>query len=43
LQPIRDEFNLNDTLSELIVGATTFGAIFGGLFAGFVSALQPLT
>jgi hypothetical protein len=37
LQPIRDEFQLNDVLSELIVGATTLGAIIGGLFAGFVS------
>jgi len=46
LQPIRDEFNLNDTLSELVVGATTFGAIFGGLFAGICSdrfGRKPIT
>jgi hypothetical protein len=36
LQPLRDELQLNDVQSELIVGATTFGAIIGGLFAGFV-------
>ncbi|KAJ2960039.1 hypothetical protein NQZ79_g4569 [Umbelopsis isabellina] len=50
LQPIKDEFDLNDTTSEIVVGATTLGAIFGGLFAGiyinsqlclFVS--QPIT
>ncbi|KAI8579226.1 hypothetical protein K450DRAFT_243384 [Umbelopsis ramanniana AG] len=46
LQPIRDEFQLNDVLSELIVGATTLGAIIGGLFAGFCSdrvGRKPIT
>ncbi|KAI8339918.1 general substrate transporter [Chlamydoabsidia padenii] len=34
LQPIQDEFHLSTVDKELIVGATTFGAIFGGFFAG---------
>ncbi|RCH81887.1 myo-inositol transporter [Rhizopus azygosporus] len=31
---IKEEFHLSKTQSELVVGATTFGAIFGGFFAG---------
>ena len=34
---IKDEFDLSNTQRELVVGATTFGAIFGGFFAGLVS------
>jgi SP family myo-inositol transporter-like MFS transporter 13 len=37
LQPIQDEFGLDTVKKELVVGATTFGAIFGGFFAGMVS------
>lgn len=46
LQPIKDEFDLNDTTSEIVVGATTLGAIFGGLFAGICSdrfGRKPIT
>lgn len=28
---------MNSVQKELVVGATTFGAIFGGFFAGLVS------
>lgn len=34
---IKDEFGLSKAQRELVVGATTFGAIFGGFFAGLVS------
>ncbi|ORZ08710.1 and other transporter-domain-containing protein [Absidia repens] len=37
LAPIQDEFHLDDINTGLVVGATTFGAIFGGFFAGLLS------
>ncbi|CAO3635331.1 unnamed protein product [Cunninghamella blakesleeana] len=37
LHPIEEEFDLIHSQSGLIVGATTFGAIFGGFFAGVSS------
>ncbi|EIE90481.1 hypothetical protein RO3G_15192 [Rhizopus delemar RA 99-880] len=33
---IEEEFGLTSVQKELIVGATTFGAIFGGFFAGLI-------
>ncbi|ORX54566.1 general substrate transporter [Hesseltinella vesiculosa] len=36
LTPIQDEFHLGTREKELVVGATTFGAIWGGLFAGLL-------
>lgn len=37
LTPIEHQFHLTPINKELVVGATTFGAIFGGFFAGLVS------
>ncbi|CAO3610498.1 unnamed protein product [Cunninghamella echinulata] len=37
LKPIQDEFNLSTEEKELVVGALTFGAIFGAIFAGICS------
>ena len=37
LSPITQEFGLSTVQQELVVGAGTFGAIFGGFFAGLVS------
>ncbi|KAI9311414.1 general substrate transporter [Dichotomocladium elegans] len=34
LQPLEDDFTMTITEKELVVGGTTFGAIFGGLLAG---------
>ncbi|KAG1415912.1 hypothetical protein G6F58_006249 [Rhizopus delemar] len=34
---IQEEFGLTSVQKELIVGATTFGAIFGGFFAGLLT------
>ncbi|KAI9259355.1 general substrate transporter [Sporodiniella umbellata] len=34
---IQDEFNLTSVQKELVVGATTFGAVFGGFFAGLLT------
>lgn len=39
LSPITQEFNLTTVQQELVVGAGTFGSIFGGFFAGLVSYL----
>lgn len=36
LSPITQEFGLTTVQQELVVGAGTFGAIFGGFFAGLV-------
>ncbi|KAG1138474.1 hypothetical protein G6F37_010460 [Rhizopus arrhizus] len=33
---IQEEFQMNSVQKELVVGATTFGAIFGGFFAGLI-------
>lgn len=37
LSPITKEFGLTTVQQELVVGAGTFGAIFGGFFAGLLS------
>lgn len=37
LSPITQEFGLSTVQQELVVGAGTFGSIFGGFFAGLVS------
>ncbi|RCH93849.1 myo-inositol transporter, partial [Rhizopus azygosporus] len=37
---IKDEFDLSNTQRELVVGATTFGAIFGGFFAGLTDLAE---
>ncbi|KAI7890542.1 general substrate transporter [Mucor mucedo] len=34
---LEDEFHMNSVQKELVVGATTFGAIFGGFGAGILS------
>lgn len=34
---LHDEFEMTNTMKELVVGGTTFGAIFGGFGAGVVS------
>ncbi|KAI8370650.1 uncharacterized protein BYT42DRAFT_583190 [Radiomyces spectabilis] len=34
LPPLREHFHMTTRQEELVVGATTLGAIFGGLFAG---------
>lgn len=34
---IHDEFNMSTVQQELVVGATTFGAIWSGFGAGLVS------
>ncbi|KAI9471964.1 MAG: general substrate transporter [Benjaminiella poitrasii] len=34
---LHDEFNMSNVKKELIVGGTTFGAIFGGFFSGLLS------
>lgn len=36
---LHDEFDMTSVEKELVVGATTFGAIFGGFGAGIVSLL----
>ncbi|KAF7721926.1 hypothetical protein EC973_003939, partial [Apophysomyces ossiformis] len=36
LQPLQNDFHLSTTNKELVVGGTTFGAIFGGFFAGLL-------
>ncbi|OAD76287.1 hypothetical protein PHYBLDRAFT_97609, partial [Phycomyces blakesleeanus NRRL 1555(-)] len=37
LQPLQEKFGLSTVQKELVVGATTLGAIFGGFFAGLLS------
>ncbi|KAI8971950.1 hypothetical protein BDF20DRAFT_915694 [Mycotypha africana] len=37
LTSLQDDFHLNNVQKELVVGATTFGAIFGGFFSGLLS------
>ncbi|KAI7906785.1 uncharacterized protein BX663DRAFT_548926 [Cokeromyces recurvatus] len=37
LSLLHEEFHLNNVTKELVVGATTFGAIFGGFFSGLLS------
>lgn len=34
---LQQDFNMSNTEKELVVGGTTFGAIFGGFFSGLVS------
>ncbi|KAI9319070.1 general substrate transporter [Dichotomocladium elegans] len=34
LQPLQDNFHMSTINKELVVGGTTFGAIFGGFFTG---------
>ncbi|KAI9499214.1 general substrate transporter [Zychaea mexicana] len=37
LQPLQNDFHMDDVDKELVVGGTTFGAIFGGFFTGLLS------
>ncbi|KAI8374737.1 general substrate transporter [Radiomyces spectabilis] len=37
LGPLQDDFHMSTVNKELVVGGTTFGAIFGGFFAGLLS------
>ncbi|KAI7854843.1 general substrate transporter [Circinella umbellata] len=37
LQPLQDDFHMTTIDKELVVGGTTFGAIFGGFFTGLLS------
>jgi SP family myo-inositol transporter-like MFS transporter 13 len=34
---LQEDFHMTNVQKELVVGATTFGAIFGGFFSGLVS------
>jgi SP family myo-inositol transporter-like MFS transporter 13 len=36
---LHDEFHMSKIQKELVVGGTTFGAIFGGFFSGLVSRI----
>lgn len=39
LQPMQKDFFMSTRQKELVVSATTFGAIFSGFFAGLVSRI----